>query len=650
MYVSINTTKKAKLIIYFIDENTEKGPHSLTILDQTKPITNEQFKYEIELEDKSLNDDNKIYECFLQYESEKISYYIKVNFGQDNYYFFGRKKNNMCLEFIFADFENKDINNNRCFIKYKGKKYFSFDDKNFLSLRCLNLINININLIELPLSYENKIISTSIFNDTSFSIFVSVAGEIQKIFGIFLNKPFLEKEQKLTGKQIQLKINTTLNKVQSVLNYDKNKTYDEYFEGVDNKNIPTIYFNELRNSVKLEEEILPFFSFYRPNLTDDEILAFEAYSNFMMTFPNFKRIKRQNLNLETYPFIKQHYYSHKVIENFIETFPSTLSKAEKVLLIYSACRCLRTLLNNGLAMFDLVPLYFYDLNEPNTIYNEAKKFNEKFIDNLTEKSEMILFLLQINSGSSINLLTNELTAKFSMLTIEQIKEHLRNSIPNHIIRIKYHCDFKCLTFNESKCTIISEKDIFGSFFEKIELKGGITDEKYNNRLILSNVLQHERFGNINFSNLSDINGEDEQSLIPKQFYYIKKEENEYKENLIEIVEIKSNTSGEKIKKGECGFAFNVFLTRGNEENMNILSHTEADFTKIFKQPELFASEDFSDLNILIKDSADEIELSFSQFKKVSEEKYEYNSEKRLYIDRFPTTAKYSYSISTINFY
>ena len=58
------------------------------------------------------------------------------------------------------------------------KKYFAFDDKNFLCLRCLNLININLNLLELPASYKNKIIRTSIFDNSSFSIFVSVADEI----------------------------------------------------------------------------------------------------------------------------------------------------------------------------------------------------------------------------------------------------------------------------------------------------------------------------------------------------------------------------------------------------------------------------------------------------------------------------------------
>jgi len=76
---------------------------------------------------------------------------------------------------------------------------------------------------------------------------------------------------------------------------------------------------------------------------------------------------------------------------------------------------------------------------------------------------MFLFLIQINSGSSLNKLTNDLTAKFSMLTIDQIKEHMRYSFPNYIIRVKYYCGFNGLTFNEARCTIISEIDIFGHF-------------------------------------------------------------------------------------------------------------------------------------------------------------------------------------------
>ena len=198
---SIKEEKVATLIIIFIEEEVEKGPKSFTILNQTIPITKDISEYKICLKDKCHNE-NKNYECFLQYESEKIPYYLKINYGQENYYFFGRKKNNKSFEFIFADFANQRINNNRCYIKYNGKKYFANDDKNFSKLRCLNLINIDLKLLELPLSFKNEVISHNIFNESSYLVFVSLAEEISKIFGIYQNKPIIEKGLKITGKQI----------------------------------------------------------------------------------------------------------------------------------------------------------------------------------------------------------------------------------------------------------------------------------------------------------------------------------------------------------------------------------------------------------------------------------------------------------------
>lgn len=145
----------------------------------------------------------------------------------------------------------------------------------------------------------------------------------------------------------------------------------------------------------------------------------------MITFPILKGIDNNSKNLNTFPFIKQYYYSQKAIENFIKTITSELNRVEKVYLIYSAARCLRALLYNGYARSDEKIFYFFDLNKENTIYNEAKKFNETFIDNLTENSEMYSFLLQINSGSSINKLINDLSSRISMLKLQQIKEHLK---------------------------------------------------------------------------------------------------------------------------------------------------------------------------------------------------------------------------------
>ena len=308
--------------------------------------------------------ENKIYECFLVYESKKVPYYIKVNYEQENYYVMGRKKNNMCFEYIFGDFANKKIDNKKCYIEYDGKKYFAHDDNNFSKLRCLNLINIDLNLIKFPLDHKNEVIPFKNFNETSFFVFISVAEKTPKIFGVFSNKQFIEKSFRYSANEIVEVLQTSLKKVQSILNYDEKKSYKEYIEGIKMNELPTTYVEEIKNSLKLEIEIMPFFSFYRPTLTENDILAFNVYCEFMLAFSSFHSMKRTNKEIIPYKFYKQHYYSHKVIEKFMKTIPSYVNKTEGIYLKYAACRCLRSLIFEGFS-FDYDDLfYFCDLNIP----------------------------------------------------------------------------------------------------------------------------------------------------------------------------------------------------------------------------------------------------------------------------------------------
>lgn len=337
------------------------------------------------------------------------------------------------------------------------------------------------------------------------------------------------------------------------------------------------YPKEIQGSVHLEEKIFPFFNFYRPNLTEKELVAFDTYSEFMIAFPNFPNMKRTSKRINSYSFYKQYYHSKKAIENFMDTIPSYVNKEQKILLKYSACRCLRSILSHGFGNDNDNLFYFYDINKPNNIYNDAKKFNEIFIEELKENSEMFLFLLQINSGSFINKLTQDLTARISMLTLDQIKSHLRDSLPNYIIRLKLKVDFPGLTLNELRYTIISEMNLFQSFLDEKELEGYV-EEYSNRRLILANLLENERIGKLNNSInifsfqrdnkeiLIDSYDSEDEPLSPRQYYYIEKEK---KEKLIEIVLV-SNYIGKEAKKGESGVAFNIFLTRGDERNFNII--------------------------------------------------------------------------------
>ena len=94
-------------------------------------------------------------------------------------------------------------------------------------MRCLNLINVDLNLIELPLSFENQVIPHNIFNASSYLIFISVVEEKPKIFGIYENNPFIENDIKITGKQIIEKLRTSIDNVKNILNYNKDKSLKE---------------------------------------------------------------------------------------------------------------------------------------------------------------------------------------------------------------------------------------------------------------------------------------------------------------------------------------------------------------------------------------------------------------------------------------
>ena len=346
---------------------------------------------------------------------------------------------------------------------------------------------------------------------------------------------------------------------------------------------------------------MPFFSFYRPALTENDIIAFNAYCEFMIAFSSFHSMKRTNKEIIPYKFYKQHYYSHKVIEKFMKTIPSYVNKTEGIYLKYAACSCLSSLIFEGFS-FDYDDLfYFCDLNIPGTIYNESLKFNQTFIKELTENSEIFLFLLQIDSGSSVNILTNKLASRISMLTLEQIKNHLSDSLPNYVIRMKGSSNFNGLTFNEVKCTVVNERSLFSFFLDDTELTG-VNDKKYSHRLILSNLLQHERFGHVKL--LSPFEELDDEPMSPREYYNLSKDnenkdgnKEQQKENLIEIIE-KSVNAGQTYTKGESGIAFNVFLTRKDERNFNNLKNINADFIKIFNQPKLFAAEDLTLLDKL----------------------------------------------------
>ena len=119
----------------------------------------------------------------------------------------------------------------------------------------------------------------------------------------------------------------------------------------------------------------------------------------MAYFPDMVNNERNKEKIYGHKYYHQYYFSKNSLDEFLQTIPKDIKESDKKKLKYSACRCLRASLKKGdwenlTGLFD-----FIDFTKKETIYYDANEFNRKFINYLTEKSEIFLFFLQINSGS-----------------------------------------------------------------------------------------------------------------------------------------------------------------------------------------------------------------------------------------------------------
>lgn len=658
MFESIKQNKSAGITIDFIKEPCVENVEAISIPSICKQeISSENDSYNFKIQHRSINE-YKLYECFLHYKSSVISHYIPIYYDRENYYIFGKEKNGNSVEIIFSDFIGKDIDINNCYIIYKGNKYYAKDEKMFTTRRHLNLVNININDLIIPKDLEGNFIDVKLLKDKSYLICISVSNNNQKTIAIYSNIPTIEKKA-MDVKTIIKELSDSVLKVKQILNYNNQILFKDFKDNIiKNNNTILKYMEEYQKSDILLKKVAPYFEFFRPELNKDELDAFNIYSDFIISFPKLYQVKTIK-NLQNFFIWKQYYYSQKVIENFKKTIPSNLNDDIKIKLKYSACRCLKFMLLNGFGEGHENLFYFHDANNKNQIYNDALSFNKKFIESLKESSELFLFFLELNSGSSINLLTGILTARFSMLNLDQIKKHLNSSIPKYVIRINCSTGFNGITFNETRISCINEIDILGKFQSDEEL---MNDEDYffNKRYILSNLMGHENFGHIktsmnffSFKNdfylinkTNNYDNFDDEPLSPKEYYNISiflKEnanKNEKKENLLEITEVFFE-NGKAIEKGESGTAFNFFLTRGNMKYMNLLKNRKVDFTKIFENPKLLAEDDLTNYLNILKELSEDVELIQGDDIHISSGKCQIIHKHKNIISKDPTFAKVS---------
>ena len=132
----------------------------------------------------------------------------------------------------------------------------------------------------------------------------------------------------------------------------------------------------------------------------------------------------------------------------------------------------------------------------NTPYYNAYNFMKNFVDNLTEDSYLLeIFYLIDSEASSNRIYKNCRVFKFSLLSLEQIKSHLKYLIPEVVIRFKKSEKYSSngsYIFNFGLSRIF-ENEIFdfGDNLDKYLIQEKDTDCRYTIPIIM--VLIHECF-------------------------------------------------------------------------------------------------------------------------------------------------------------
>ena len=649
MYDCLKKEMKSKLVFQFI-KNIQR-PQYIEILKFKKEISSNADEIEIDFVDSSIND-YKVYDCNTKFTDKEENNSISVYYNQKNYFNCGDGKHS--VEIIFSDFMNKSIKSKDCVIEYDGIEYTPIEDFGLATRKRINFINVDFHKFKFPKDINGKEVKINTLDNKNFLVFISLV-EKPKIISVYLNNPFNESKLKHPEKEILNILDSSLQYVKKNIYVKKGEMYDSYYKrGQENeKYIIKKYVNEIEDSYEIEKKFIEYFLIPREELNKEQIELYEKYSEFMAYFPDIGSNSRETKNIEGNRYYHQFYYTQLALNHFFETIPRIISDSDRAKLKYSASKCLRTLLLSGHGENFEFLFEFINFDEENTIYYEAKLYKQKFIDLLNEKSEIFLFFLQVNSGMTINLITNELMSRISMLDEKSIKNNLISTLPKYGIKILANSPFSACTYNEVKITCINEFAVLGGILHNSGLSPQ-HDPSYNRRYILANLLQDEYFGHINSSLNFDSfydkyiqmpqNSHYSENLIPLKYYMIKEKKEEMQEMVKETgIKPKKNEENKRIEaiiEDELGFNLTFFLTRGDYKLMKVLRKKAINFSELFNNPQYQAAEDLSDyINKL-----EEIYCSnHSLFMNDSDDKVEYKNRFEFYQESNPIP----YGIPTI---
>ena len=543
-------SKEFTLILNFIDYNNNYPLKELMIMGK-QYVINKSILYII-IDDNDIPFQNCFYKnikiSFNDNSNENIENVLTIYYNQINFYSCTKDiKIANSLEFIFFKEIPKITINDKYNINIEEK----FEQNQiFKRINILNVNRYNIRFNDKPLIYYDAF---NPFNKNGIKIY-----EIE----LFPNILFL------VGKNLQ--ILSFFNKdlfYKSSLIQDKYKTF--LLELLENMNIID-KDDSLDNLIKNENQLLEmitycsssfiinkFYNYEKGNIQNfnqydaDLLIKYGKYQIFKKIFYNNFKLELNELNYNIYKkvfeLLNEFYEKCKAIEKDFLQQAKLYYAACYIILDYIYFKKNGDEIDENLA-FDLIQFY------KDGIYKDGNDNNLGLILNLTKKSFLYPYFIQFDSPfdtSQLLIYNNNyvVTSKTSMITLNQIKLDLIQSLPKYGIRISFDTNYFADTILNTDITIYNEKKIFGHFLNEKELDKN-NDTNYIKRVKISFLQKHERLSNY----------KKYLNKFKKDFVNSPRGVINYEEDHVFIFASINN-----IAKGKLGDSFEYILTNGNSD-------------------------------------------------------------------------------------
>ena len=496
-----------KLILYFLDFNQKNIFNYFSIGKQGQKIEINKDTIEMDLDYSEFNHYCHIKETFKLFCDNKIEDIIDKNmkyFDLDlyinqinQYYCFINYINNFSFDVIIIW---RDGNCKKKLLKIKPDKIFKLDKCNSFGLkRCVKFGIINCDKSYFP-KYNKNFPSSCTKGSYYLNVFYTSKSKDKKVspkISLHLIRNVTPKKiefEQLSDKQRDFLLNVKDKLVDLYNKYSKdfvpskkyeflNSLKDLYLKNKDNfPMLDNIRFLLARdNNLKLSEEEYNIclgyciYIFIKKFHRDSESILF---TKILLNLLNDLQKNLGNYNL----------YVLRILFWYQNEYLSNVEFQEKIEVTQ------RLDIPDDINNFKLC---FLKKCEKNTPYNNAYTFMEKFIDKLDEESYLLEILYLIDSEASSNRIYNNCRLfQFSLLSLEQIKSHLKLLLPEVIIRYE-DCPNKDSNGSfiiEYGVVRVYEKELFKHVKENLNKCMLEEDKEYKYSIPLIMLFFHECFG------------------------------------------------------------------------------------------------------------------------------------------------------------